>query len=232
MALTFLFGLVFHFCETFLNQPKINRMRKIFTFPALALFVFCSTEAQVINKGDRLFGGGLSLTFFNVNSNGSQNNYGNVALIPSYSWGVKQNQVFGLKGSINYGRNETQTGTAGTRTISNFVFGPGIFLKKYREWKNRFGIYFSHELNGSYALQREKYSSIPDRFRTSTWGANYTFSPGVFYKFSENFIGEANIGGVYANYSSGNFTRAYGLGASFLQYFNLGFNYRIPRRNS
>ena len=63
------------------------------------------------------------------------------------------------------------------------------------------------------------------------WGGGYNFIPGVFYKFSGNFLGEANIGGVFASYFSNTNTKNYGIGVSFLQYFNLGIAYRIPKKN-
>jgi hypothetical protein len=208
-------------------------MRKHFTLAlcCFGLFISCS-HSQVIKKGDKLFGGGLSISFLNGNNNGAPNNSGNIGLIPSYAWGINDNVVFGIKGQVGYSRSESPSGSSGTRTVNSFSFGPSIFFKKYRELKDRFGVYFNHELGGNYNLAREKFSAIPVRYRSTSWSTAYTFSPGVFYKFSEHFFGEANIGGLSAFYFGGTGTRNLGIGASFLQYFNLGINYRIPRKNS
>ena len=57
----------------------------------------------------------------------------------------------------------------------------------------------------------------------------YSFSPGVYYMFTENFMGLGSLGGVYASwYRSGNFD-SFGLAASFLQSFNLGIAYRFAK---
>jgi hypothetical protein len=60
----------------------------------------------------------------------------------------------------------------------------------------------------------------------------YAFQPGVFYKFSENFFGEGNIGGVAATYYwEGSNLKGFSISASFFQSFNLGVNYRIERKD-
>lgn len=58
----------------------------------------------------------------------------------------------------------------------------------------------------------------------------YRFVPGVFYKFSKNFIGEGSIGGVFASYYGGQGTHSFGTGVTFLQSFNLGINYVIEKK--
>jgi hypothetical protein len=206
-------------------------MRKYFTLTLCFSLFINLIHAQVVKKGDKLFGGGLSIALSNIDNVGNDFTYSNVGLSPSFAWGINDNMVIGIKGQLSYGRNKSYSGT-GTRTVNSFTFGPGIFIKKYKELKNRFGITFSHELLGHYSLSREKYSDSPFRYRTTVWGAGYNFNPGVFYKFSEDFFGEANIGGVFTSYTGGNGTRTFAIGASFLQYFNLGINYRIPRKNS
>ena len=103
-----------------------------------------------------------------------------------------------------------------------------MFLKKYKLLQNKFGIYFDHGINGMVTSAKLE-TTITSKH--TYWGTNYTFSPGVFYKFSDNFLGEANIGGLYASYSyENNVQNSFGVGASFLQYFNLGINYRIMKK--
>lgn len=191
-----------------------------------------SAQSQVFRKGDRLFGGSFSFAFYNSN-NGNPNNYnsGNAGLAPSFGWAVKDNLVMGLKGGVGYGRSESNVSSTERRIVSTLSVSPGIFLRKYRELKNRFGLYFNHDVTANYAYSRDKSSLTNTVYQSDARGIAYNFNPGVFYKFSENFIGEANIGGVYATYTSTGQTKVYGTGVSFLQYFNVGFNYRIPRKS-
>jgi len=208
-------------------------MRKHFTLACIATFVIiCSSHAQVVNKGDKLFGGSFSFSVFNTNDNGpAYYNTGNVGLLPSFGWAIKKNLVLGIRGSIGYSRSKASYNFSDHRIITSLNFGPGVYLRKYRELKNKFGVYFNHEASVQYNRTKEKIGSVAvGNFKT--WGGSYTFSPGVFYKFSDHFFGEANIGGLYASYYSGNNSNNYGAGVSFLQYFNLGINYRFRGKKS
>ena len=207
-------------------------MRFIFTLTILAFFSFTHIlKAQVLNKGDKLFGGSLSFSFYNNNNGGAFNNgAGNVGLFPSFGWAVKDNCILGVRGAVSYTRSETRNIPFGNRIVTSFSFGPGVFLKKYKILKNKFGLYFDHSANVNYMKNKEKYT--PVNLITKTWAISYGLSPGVFYKFSDSFFGEANIGGVNASFTTYGNTKNYSLGASFLQYFNLGINFRIPRRKS
>jgi hypothetical protein len=200
-------------------------MRKHFTLIVVA-FIFAAIQlpAQVLNKGNKLFGGSFSFSVFNTNNSGpSYYTAGNAGLLPAYGWVIKNDLVLGVKGSVTFSHTKNVVSVSEKRVVNSFSFGPGVFIKKYKLLKNKFGLYFDHELNAYYNINKEKVTAQPDlKYHSS--GGSYNFNPGVFYKFSENFFGEANIGGVYASY--------YGIGASFLQYFNLGINYRIPRKNS
>jgi len=194
---------------------------------ALAVFS-CSVQSQVVNKGDRLFGGSFMLTFFN--SNGPvYNGTGNVGLLPSFGRAVRKNTVLGVKGNISYSRSKTENVTADESIATSFTVGPGIFLRKYRLLKNRFGVYLNHELNGYYTFQKQKGGLMSVPVTSKGWGGSYNFNPGVFYKFSERFLGEANIGGLSMSYSRSGPTDNFGIGATFLQYFNVGISYVIAK---
>lgn len=194
------------------------------------LFFSVATYSQV-HKGDRLFGGSFSLSFFNINGSGpGYNNNGNVGLMPSFGWGIGENMVLGIKGIISYTRSGSVQSIPDENTSSTLGVGPGIFLKKYKTLKDRFGVYFSHELNAYYAVQWQKSDLFTDSPASEAWGGNYAFNPGVFYKFSDRFLGEANVGGLSVNYYRNETTHIFGIGASFLQYFNLGINYIIGKK--
>lgn len=135
----------------------------------------------------------------------------------------------GIRGNIGYTRSEQETG-AGERTNSSFTTGISVFLKKYKPIKDKFGMYFENEIGGNYNVTKDGFTSSPTYIKGSTYGLSYHFSPGVFYRFSNRFMGEGNIGGVYASYYSGQGSNNFGIGASFLQYFNLGINYLLERK--
>jgi len=200
----------------------------------ILLILVCSYSfasfSQDFNKGDKLIGGSFSFSIFNVNNNGpGYYNGGNVGILPSYSWFIKNNLAMGIRGNINYLRSEQETAT-GERINSSFITGISVFLKKYKPVKDKFGIYFENEIGGNYNVTKDKFSSSPTYTKSSVYGLTYHFSPGVFYRFSKRFIGEGNIGGVYASYYSGQGSNNLGIGASFLQYFNLGINYLLEKK--
>ena len=202
-------------------------MRKFTLLICSSFFIFL-LNAQVINKGDRLFGGSFSFSVFNINNSGpGYYTSGNVGLLPSYAWVIKDNLSFGIRGSMNFQHTKSTGGP--TNIINSYGIGVGPFIKKYKVLKNKFGIYFNNEVLMNYNKNVYKDDIMPD-VHAETLGMAYNFQPGVFYKFSENFFGEGNIGGLYASYSHGNSVTNLGIGASFLQYFNLGINYRIQKK--
>jgi len=205
-------------------------MKKILLVAFIISSVHCIS--QDFEKGDKLFGGSFSFSVFNVNNTGpAYYNAGNAGLLPSYAWFIKKNLALGVRGNINYSRSVTRQTIGDKRINTSFAIGPSVFLKKYRPLKEKFGVYFDNEVGFNYEKIREK--TGPSALDSKSFGASYKFSPGVFYRFSKRFIGEGNIGGVYASYyGDGNDNNIFGIGASFLQYFNLGVNYVIEKRKS
>lgn len=206
-------------------------MKKCYLFLSMPLFFALHAQSQVVQKGDRLFGGSFSLSFLNNNASGpGYNNAGNAGLMPSFAWGIKENLVLGVKGNISYTRSANAGAAAGKTISSTLSVGPGIFLKKYKSLKDRFGVCFNNELNVFYAVVKQEDLIFPDGATSNAWGGNYNFNPGVFFRFSESFIGEANIGGVYLSYYKSNSTNNWGFGASFLQNFTVGVNYVLGKK--
>lgn len=206
-------------------------MKRIVLFGFMTTLSYCA-PAQVIEKGDRLLGGDFSISIYNVNPNGPQNNSsGNAGISPSLGFAIKDNLIFGPRGAINYNHQVTKYTDDTKATESMLGIGLGAFLKKYRAVQNRFGLYFDNELSGSLYRSKTDRTGYPDNDPVTGWGAQYSFSPGVFYQFSDRFLGEANIGGVYASfykpYADGT---CFGLGASFFQYFNLGVSYKFSKK--
>lgn len=201
----------------------------------ILLILVCSYSftsfSQDFNKGDKLIGGSFSFSIFNVSNNGPAGYYnaGNVGILPSYSWFIKNNLAMGIRGNINYLRSEQETAT-GERISSSFITGISVFLKKYKPLKDKFGMYFENEIGGNYNVTKDNFSSSSTYTKNSVYGLTYHFSPGVFYRFSKRFLGEGNIGGVYASYYGGQGSNNLGIGASFLQYFNLGINYLLEKK--
>lgn len=223
MRIFFHLFFLFHFSKT-----KLLLMKKII------LFIVCSYSftsfSQDFNKGDKLIGGSFSFSFFDINNSGpGYYHSGNVGILPSYSWFIKNNLAMGIRGNISYMRAEQALATE-VRTNSSFTTGISVFLKKYKPIKEKFGMYFENEIGGNYIVTRDKFTSSSSYTKSSVYGLSYHFNPGVFYRFSNRFMGEGNIGGVYASYYSGQGSNNFGIGASFLQYFNLGINYVIERK--
>lgn len=195
-------------------------------------FSSSSSFSQVVQKGDRIFGGSFSASFFNINGSGpNYNQSGNAGVFPSFGWAVKNDMVFGIKGSVSFSSSKTKTIPADQAYSRSLSVGPGVFLRKYKTLKDKFGIYFNNELKGYYLISTQKYPGA-DKLKSKAWGGDFSFAPGVFYKFSDSFFGEANIGGVFASYYGNSSTDNFGVGASFLQTFNFGFSYIIGRKRA
>ena len=201
----------------------------------ILLILFClyslTSLSQDFNKYDKLFGGSFSFSVFNINNTGpGYYSTGNVGILPSYSWFIKNNLALGIRGNVSYQTSNHQMAT-GERTTRSFITGIGVFLKKYKPLKEKFGVSFENELEGNYQVSREKFPSTIYS-KTESYGLAYNFTPGVFYRFSHRFMGEGSIGGVYASFYGGEGANSYGIGASFLQYFNLGINYLIEKKEN
>ena len=205
-------------------------MKKIILFT----FTFYSfvTYSQDFNKGDKLFGGSFSANFNNVSNGGpTYNTYGNAGIFPSFSWIVKKNLAFGIRGNIGYSRTWVKYDNGDKKVTKYLNLGPGVFFRKYKFINDKIGVYFDHEISGSYILNKEKMTNTAT-LMYKNYGLGYRFTPGLFYKISDRFMAEGNIGGAYLSYYGGGGFHNIGTGASFLQYFNFGFNYLLNKTKS
>ncbi len=189
-----------------------------------------SASAQVISKGEKFFGG----TFY---GGSNQSEYPsptptsvntNATFAPSYSWAFRDNKTIGLQGTLGYFRSKN-TDAVQTYKERNFSISPGIFLVSYKELNNRFGVDFRHLLYGTYG-RTKRLNAGPDFQVLDFWGAGYQFTPEVFYRFSDRFLGNASIGNVRAGYQRSNGSDLTFVNASFLQNFTLGIQYRVGKR--
>lgn len=204
-------------------------MRRTILF-GICIFVTTAGFSQVIQKGDKLLGGTLGGNFNNYTQNNTNNRGSNAGVYPSLSFAIKNNLALGIRGGIAYSHQQYTQGV-GETVQSSFSTGVGLFLKKYRPVHDKFGFYFDHSVHGSFFSNKSK---DPTNFTNiqKGWGAGYLLTPGVFYRFTERFLGEGSLGGLYANYSAAanGGTENFSAGASFLQYFNVGINYRFGRK--
>lgn len=204
-------------------------MKRNLPVTILLFFISLSASAQVIDKGDKLFGGSFSLILFNSNPSGPQSNYSsNAGILPSFEVAVKPNLALGVRGSINYAHNKSTNIAPQDYEQTGFGLGLTLFLKKYKLLQNKFGVYFDNAVSGSSYYQKQQSAAATQKDKLK--GADYTFRPGVFYRFSDRFFGEANIGGASVSYTHGSNNNNFSIGASFLQTFNLGINYRISKK--
>jgi hypothetical protein len=197
---------------------------KIFLLSGCLLAGFL-TQAQFA-KGDKLFGGSFA-GYFQFYDQTVRQSSSNVGFIPSFGWFIKDNLAMGVRGglSVSASRNAASIPTYKTNAIG---FTPGVFLAKYKTLKEKFGLRMMHELYASYFRQRTANGTTTTK--TISSGVTYNFTPGVFYRFSKNFMGEASIGGLFAAYSKSGDSKSYSMGANFLQGFNLGINYVMAKR--
>src|SRR5690349_4042251 len=86
-----------------LNLIKSTFMKKNLCILLVSVLCISSAYSQVIQRGDKLFGGSFSATFFNINGNGpNYNSSGNAGIFPSFAWAIKNDLVLGVKGGISY----------------------------------------------------------------------------------------------------------------------------------
>jgi hypothetical protein len=208
---------------------KIHIMQRTILSFLLLMSIGNGLQAQ-FSKGNRMFGGSFSGDAYR-NDVASPVAGTNVNFSPAYAWFVKDNLAMGIRGSLGFSANKNTNGAKNRQ----FLAGPSVFLTRYKTLKDRFGVSFSHELAFSYSKSVIKLNGNPVS-EFNSYSGSYTFSPGVFYRFSEHFMGEAGIGGVSVYHgSSNNADKGYGVRASFLRSFNIGVNYVIAgkaKRNS
>jgi hypothetical protein len=201
-------------------------MKRHLLFALLAISSL-SASSQVVQKGDKLLGGSLSASYREYEPIGPQyNHYSNIGLLPSYGKAVKNNLVLGTQLNLSFYHSESMDD--GDRKAYQTTYGTGIsiFLRKYRPVQNRFGVYFENKLSGLLSFDQYKYSYIAETYKHKNWGVAYSFNPGVYYKFSDFILGEANFGGAQAQYrKSEQSDGAYSVNLSLLQQFNLGVNF-------
>lgn len=201
------------------------------------LFIGCiysfACFSQNLNKGDKLFGGSFTFSASNYTTDAFNSGGGsNTGIAPTFSWLIKNNLAMGIRGGIGYSTNwaENQAGQKDKNAIISS--GVSVFLRKYKSIKEKFGYYLDNDLGINFYSDRQESGSSGTILKNNTKGIGYRFSPGVYYKFSDNFLGEANIGGAYASYRKNKGgSKSFGAGVSFLQYFNLGINYRINSKS-
>lgn len=186
-----------------------------------------------MNKGDKLFGGSFSFATYNCASDVFNSSGGNNAgIAPSFSWVIKKNLSFGTRAVIGYSQSKASNSSTPETKNKNFGLGLSLFLKKYKLLQNKFGFYIDNEINVNYTINKQESGSpvIITKFKNK--GIGYRLNPGVFYRFSNHFFGEANIGGAYFSYNKGQDAHSFSGGLSFLQYFNLGINYQLDKKKS
>jgi hypothetical protein len=206
--------------------------KHLLLFVSASLLLCFTSSSQVFSKKDRLFGASAGISYYNstdVPSALNDRRSSNVGLIPSFAWAVKDNLAAGIKVGVTYSRTVNENGLQ-KNTQTALVLGPSLFIRKYKALVNSFGVSFTHELNGYYYKTKNKNGT--DISKSSSWGTGYSFIPAAFYKFSNRFIGEADFGGVFLNYSKGANTKNWTAVANFLTYVNIGIQYIIRKNRS
>jgi hypothetical protein len=203
----------------------------LLSFSAIIL-LFLSASSQVFSKKDKLFGASAAVSLYNIDEMASvtgTRRSSNVSLVPSIAWAIKDNVAMGIKAGLNYTRVINGSGT--TKTVQTGLhIGPQMFIRKYRTLVKNFGVSFNHEVGAYYASTSTKSDQV--RLKSYGWGGGYIFTPSVFYKFSDRFLGEANIGGIGFSYNKNQGSRQWGVGGTFLTYFNIGIQYIIPSKKA
>jgi hypothetical protein len=200
-------------------------MKKMFTLAVIAVLTGTFASAQ-FNKGDQLFGGSFSAGISNQDNNNNVNTNSNVGITPSYAWMIRKNTALGIKGSIHFTSSKQKDNLSKSESHAIGI-NPGIFLTRYKILKDKFGVTFTHEASAGFYRQTNKSGTTESK--TKSRSARYNFNPGVFYRFTENVMGQADIGGIYALWSGATGVNNFNAGASFLQSFNVGINYRIAK---
>jgi hypothetical protein len=198
---------------------------------ASVLFFFTSSS-QLISKKDKLFGASAAVSLYNIDEMASvtgTRRSSNIGLVPSFAWAIKDNVAMGIKAGLNFSRVINGSGTIKT-VQTGLHIGPQLFIRKYRTLVKNFGVSFNHEVGAYYASSSTKSDQV--RIKNYSWGGGYSFTPSVFYKFSDRFLGEANIGGIGFSYNKNQGSRQWAVGGTFLTYFNIGIQYIIPSKKA
>jgi len=170
-------------------------MKKALTLGLLALgFIFQQANAQ-IGKGEKMIGGSVGFTsskteYKNLTAPESTNN--TFTITPQLGFGLGNNWIVGLGVSYVSTKQETTQGSSKAETKTSAV-SPGIFVRKFHQFGDKFGIYGQLDAEYAFGEQKTTQTGNPDS-KSEISGYGISASPGLFYKASRKFVIEATIG--------------------------------------
>jgi len=212
-------------------------MRKILlSVLASLLFAFC-LNAQ-ISKGSILLGGGFTVASSkNENSNYNPNSRTSrvININPSVGLAIKKNMIVGAGPSYSnyYSKDNTD------QFQKRHAWGINAFIRKYLELGKNFYLFGEGNINASKGNGEDK-SNFGLISKTSGYGLNMGFAPGVSYQVSKRFQVEAGIGNLfyvgynvskseYYNPATKTTSKSFDAGANISGFspFSLGFRFLI-----
>lgn len=175
----------------------------------IALFSF-ATNAQVINKGQKIIGGSItaSLNKYDFNNHPvTKNNYAN--LTATYGKAIKNNTVICV--SVNY-QSQKNLYTNNTVSKNNYAnsIGGGIFIERFFPLTKGFSFSTNAAINGGHNFLKEeeflKDSLVSKTVRKGNFGS-INFTPSLNYQFTKRFIGQLNMNNLLSySFSKGTHT--------------------------
>ena len=166
---------------------------------AVCVVVAVTTNAQ-LSKGQKMIGGELLFSHIkNVNNSFFGETTTTVINIsPQFGFGLSNNWIVGA--GLGYGHGSEKNGSSGSyiKTTNN-VYSFALFVRKFRPFIERAGVYGQLDAGGGFGKAEEKQvqgSSSMTTTKADITNVSALLRPGFYFKATKRIILEANFGGI------------------------------------
>jgi hypothetical protein len=152
---------------------------------------FITSAFSQITKGSLLLGGDLSAFSNKQEFVPNENKNSGITFSPLIGKAVKDNLIIGGLLRIGYLKNEN-TSNSSSSTVTGNNYGAGVFVRKYKNFKNNFYGFLQGNLEYGFEKTESKQTNIlTGENKGNRIGLN--LSPGLSYKISEKLHIEAGL---------------------------------------
>lgn len=164
----------------------------------LLLVIVISSTATLtaqVQKGDVLLGATMGINYWNSDPLTSSSS--NSSLSPRIGFGIGQNSVLGLRSSVIYSTNKSETSIVKTTEMS---IGTSVFWRKYMPIKKQFG-WYAETNGGIYFGKNVNRNAVGDKNKTTSTRYVATVIPGLYYQALPKLLINVDFGGLGYSYS-------------------------------
>lgn len=175
-------------------------MKKIILLSFILFFVTLFSNAQLIEKNQKIVGGSLSFQTgtaedTSTNSLKKQTNNFSILLSPSYGKAIKTNLVFGYSIAVGFNSSRSKDQLQLEKN-KGYQTGASVFIEKFHALGKNFFISSKLSLGANYSssdYKRFYQGTYQYKIKTTGYGAALNFSPGLEYLFNKKLLVEFGL---------------------------------------